>query len=88
MAYLSLSKLDDRVYAQLRMRSLEHHVSIEEEAKRIISAAVSDVSESLYTAFERCFGHYSNHAETEDEESLEEMMRALRVPHQPIDLLS
>lgn len=41
MGSLSVRKLDDRVLEKLRVRAAEHGVSMEEEARRILTAAVS-----------------------------------------------
>lgn len=41
VANLSVRKLDDRTFAQLRVRAAQHGVSMEEEVRRIIKAAVS-----------------------------------------------
>jgi antitoxin FitA len=41
MASLSIPKLDDDVYEQLRQRAARHGVSIEEEIRQILKRAVS-----------------------------------------------
>jgi len=41
MGNLSVRKLDDETMERLRIRAAEHGVSMEEEARRIISQAVS-----------------------------------------------
>ena len=41
MASLSVRKLDDETLARLRLRAAEHGVSMEEEARRILAAAVA-----------------------------------------------
>lgn len=41
MATLSVSKLDDETYARLRARAARHGISIEEEARQILEAAVA-----------------------------------------------
>jgi antitoxin FitA len=41
MASLSVRKLDDETLERLRLRAAEHGVSMEEEARRILAAAVS-----------------------------------------------
>ncbi len=41
MANLSVRKLDDEVVSKLRLRAVEHGVSMEEEVRRIIMQAVS-----------------------------------------------
>jgi len=41
MANLSVRKIDDRIYEQLRVRAAKHGVSMEEEVRQIIKRAVS-----------------------------------------------
>lgn len=41
MASLSVRKLDDETLERLRLRAAEHGVSMEEEARRILSQAVA-----------------------------------------------
>ena len=41
MANLSIRKLDDEVFEQLRIRAVRNGVSMEEEVRRIITTAVS-----------------------------------------------
>jgi plasmid stability protein len=41
MAGLSVRKLDEETLERLRLRAAEHGVSMEEEARRILAAAVS-----------------------------------------------
>lgn len=55
MANLSIRKLDDKIYEQLRMRSLKHRVSMEEEVRQIITQAVA-VPESIGDIFQKYFG--------------------------------
>lgn len=38
---LSVRKLDEETYEQLRLRALEHGISMEEEARQILKQAVS-----------------------------------------------
>lgn len=40
MANLSIRKLDDNIYAQLQVLAEKHGISMEEEARQIISQAV------------------------------------------------
>lgn len=42
MASLRISQLDDETCEQLRVRAIQHGVSIEEEARQIITRAVSE----------------------------------------------
>ena len=55
MASISVRKLDGQVYNQLRIRAAEHGVSMEEEARQIISKAVS-VPERISNVFKKHFG--------------------------------
>ena len=41
MANLSVRRIDDETYEQLRVRAAEHGVSMEEEVRRILRRAVS-----------------------------------------------
>lgn len=54
MASLSVRKLDDQVYERLRLQSLKHHVSMEEEARQIIARAVA--TPDIRSVFAECFG--------------------------------
>jgi len=40
MAELSVRRIDEKVYEQLRRRAAQHGVSMEEEVRRILQAAV------------------------------------------------
>ncbi|MDP3704772.1 MAG: hypothetical protein Q8R24_02535 [Legionellaceae bacterium] len=55
MANISVRKLDDQVYNQLRIRAAEHGVSMEEEARQLISRGVS-VPERISEVFRAHFG--------------------------------
>ena len=55
MASISVRKLDEKVYNQLRIRAAEHGVSMEEEARQIISKFVS-VPERISDVFKKHFG--------------------------------
>ena len=41
MANLSVRKLDDEIVTKLRLRAVQHRVSMEEEIRRIITQAVT-----------------------------------------------
>ena len=41
MANLSVRKLDDEIVIKLRLRAVQHRVSMEEEIRRIITQAVT-----------------------------------------------
>lgn len=75
MANLSVRKLDDNVYKQLRIRAAQHGVSLEEEARQIISQAVS-APEKISTVFRKYFGH-ENGIDLETEKH--------RNPHDPME---
>lgn len=55
MANISIRKLDETAYDQLRMRALEHGWSMEEEARQIIYQAVS-APEKISKVFQKYFG--------------------------------
>ncbi len=55
MATFSIRKLNDNVYERLRVRAANHGVSMEEEARRIISQAVA-VPERISDIFRKHFG--------------------------------
>lgn len=55
MASLSIRKLNDQVYHQLRERAEKHHISIEEEVRQIITQAV-DAPEKISDVFLHYFG--------------------------------
>lgn len=76
MPSLSVRKLDDRVYEQLRVRAAKHGVSMEEEARLIISQAVT-VPERISDVFRKYFG-YDNGINLD--------IPNQRKPHEPMDL--
>jgi plasmid stability protein len=55
MASLSVRKLDDHVYEQLRIRAAKHGVSMEEEVRQIIGQVVRS-PEKLSEVFRKHFG--------------------------------
>lgn len=75
MANLSIRKLDDKIYEQLRKRSLKHHISLEEEVRQIITQAVT-APESISNLFQKNFGIKNG----VDLDFLNQ-----REPHQPMD---
>lgn len=75
MANLSVRKLDQNVYEQLRVRAARHGVSMEEEARQIISQAVSN-SERISSIFQKYFG-------SKDGIDLDILLH--RKPHEPMD---
>lgn len=56
MASLSVRKLDDNVYEQLRVRAAKHGVSMEEEVRQIICQVVK-APDKLSAVFRKYFGH-------------------------------
>ena len=75
MANLSIRKLDDRIYMKLVKRAEAHHISMEEEARQIISRVVS-APERLSDVFRKHFG--SNNGVDLD-------LELQRIPHDPVD---
>ncbi len=55
MANISVRKLDEQVYNRLRIRAAQHGVSMEEEARQIISQVVS-VPARMSDVFRENFG--------------------------------
>jgi plasmid stability protein len=75
MASLSVRKLDNNVYEQLRIRAASHGVSMEEEARQIICQAVAATPERISQVFLKYFG-------TQNGINLELPQRK---PHEPMD---
>lgn len=76
MANLSVRNLDNSIYKQLRIRSLKHHVSMEEEVRRIIAQAVC-APEKISDIFSACFG---------PEKGIDLKLEK-HAPHYPLDFL-
>jgi plasmid stability protein len=76
MANLSVRKLDDAAYEQLRIRAAQHGVSMEEEARQIIYQAVLKQN-SPSSVFQKYFGPRNGIDLTELKQ---------RNPHDPMDL--
>ncbi len=74
MANLSIRKLNKTTYEQLRMRAAKHGVSMEEEARRIISQAVS-APENISSVFQKYFGRKNGI----------DLKLPPRKPHEPMD---
>lgn len=55
MATLSIRKLDTNVYNQLRLLAAKHGISMEEEARRILSKATA-APERISNVFQKYFG--------------------------------
>ena len=75
MANLSIRKLDDRTLEQLRIRAARHGVSMEEEVRRILGAAVA-TPDRLGDLAVRLFG--PTHGV--------DLELPVRSPHEPVDL--
>ena len=76
MANLSIRKLTEEAYEQLRLRALRHSVSMEEEVRQIIYQAVS-APQSISKIFRLHFGR-KNGVDCLD-------TRSLHKPHNPLD---
>ena len=76
MANISVRKLDNQVYNQLRIRAARHGVSMEEEARQIISQVVS-VPARISDVFREHFG--PNHGVDL------ELSNQRGIPHNPMD---
>jgi plasmid stability protein len=75
LASLSIRKLDDEVYEQLQARAERHGVSMEEEARKILTRAVS-TPDRMGDLFLKIFGP----------ERGGDLELPPREPHDPIDL--
>ncbi len=75
MASLSVGKLDDNVYEMLRIRAAEHGISMEEEARQIISQTVT-APKKISAIFQKYFG---------PQNGIELDIPNQRTPHEPLD---
>jgi plasmid stability protein len=75
MASLSIRKLDDEVVRRLRQRAGANGVSMEEEARRILAAAVA-TPERLGDVALSLFGPVAGH----------DLELPEHAPHEPVDL--
>lgn len=75
MANLSVRKLDSYTYSRLRIRAAQHGVSMEEEARRILSRAVS-APDRISDIFSKNFGQ-------DNGVNLE--LVSQKKPHEPMD---
>ncbi len=75
MASLSVRKLDDNIYEQLRIRAAKHGVSMEEEVRQIICQVVR-APDKISEVFSKYFGNENG----VDLEILEN-----KNPHNPMD---
>jgi plasmid stability protein len=72
---LSIRKLDDETYDRLRVRAVQHGVSMEEEVRQILKRAVSP-PERLGDLFLKAFGPARG----------ADLDLPPREPHEPVDL--
>ena len=75
MANLSVRKLDDVVYEQLRVRAAQHGVSMEEEVRQIIYQVILKQT-SASSVFQKYFGVQNG---------IDLMERERQHPHYPMD---
>ncbi len=75
MASLSVRKLDDSVYEQLRIRAARHGVPMEEEVRRILILAVK-TPDRISDIFRKHFGA---------ENGVDLELINPRKPHEPMD---
>ncbi len=75
MANLSIRKLDETVYHQLQVRAAQHHISMEEEVRRIIYQAVATPGR-IGDIFTKNFGAHGG---------IELNIPNQRTPHEPLD---
>ena len=75
MASLSVRKLDDIVYEQLRIRAARHGVAMEEEVRQILIQAVK-TPERMSEVFRKHFGA---------ENGVDLELINPRKPHEPMD---
>jgi plasmid stability protein len=75
LASLSIRKLDDETYDRLRVRAVQHGVSMEEEVRQILKRAVLP-PERLGDLFLKAFGPTRG----------ADLDLPRREPHEPVDL--
>lgn len=75
MANLSIRKLDPNIYMGLRLRAAKHGISMEEEARRILSQAITS-PENLNSVFQKHFGI---------DNGIDLDLFNQRTPHNPMD---
>lgn len=75
MASLSVRKLDRNVYEGLRMRAALHGISMEEEARRILSQAIS-APNKMSDVFIKYFGPNNG---------IDLDFPNQKIPHEPMD---
>lgn len=75
MASLSVRKLDEHIYEKLRLRAASHGVSMEEEARQILSFVI-DTPERMTDVFKKHFGQKNG---------VDLKLPHKRMPHNPVD---
>ncbi len=75
MANLSIRKLNDNIYQKLRSRAISHKVSMEEEARQILSKAIDD-DLSIFDVFSKYFGQKNG---------VDLILPPQNTPHSPIN---
>ncbi len=75
MASLSVRKLDESTYKQLRLLALKHRVSMEEEARRILCTAIA-APERISHVFQKYFGR---------QKGVELNLSHHKKPHEPME---
>lgn len=75
MASISVRNIDDKIYKQLQLRAAKHGVSMEEEARRIISQAVA-TPVKMSEVFQKYFG---------SKNGIDLDIPCHRKPHDPMD---
>lgn len=78
MANISIRKLDDQIYQQIRVRAAHHHVSIEEEIRQILAESVA-ITEPISHIFQKNFGKKNG---------IDFEISQERKPHDPLDFHS
>ena len=73
--YNRVRKLDENIYKLLHIRAANHHVSMEEEARQIISQAVT-APEKITHVFQKYFGRKNG---------INLDIQAHRKPHEPME---
>lgn len=75
MANISVRNIDNKIYKQLQLRASKHGVSMEEEARQIISQAVT-APERVSEVFQKYFG---------PQNGIDLDIQTHKKPHNPID---
>lgn len=74
MANLSIRKLDDKVYEELRVRALKHGISLEQEVRQILIQAVTPLK--ISKVFKKHFG---------PKNGIELKLETRNKPHNPLE---